>query len=166
MSTRFTKLISRIKAAIWKALLTDQVRPYIWIYYVPLWIWGIYGAFFAAPPTSVLPVMGNTVYDLWIWAIVIATSIVMCSMYVEGRAGARTDILRDRLIRASIRLQISGHVCMFLVLTAFEISAIDMTSWGQGDHAFTIFALSPYVVGCSLLVAQGLARLHDMDGEL
>jgi hypothetical protein len=115
-------------------------------------------------------VMGNTIYDLWVWLHVIATTVVMCGLYLEDRAKATNYTeLRDPLGRTSIRLQTGGHACMFFVLLAYEVSAIDATYWGQGTYS--IFVISPYVVGCLLLVAQGVVKIvtgqwDSQDGEL
>lgn len=147
-----SQLTAKVKAAIWKAVLTKEVRPFIWVYYVSLWIWGIYGTFFAAPVTYVEPVMGHAAYDGWIWLNVIGTSIVMCGLSIEKKSPD-----------AAFQLQAGGHGCMFFVLLAFEVSAIAATHWGQGSQTYSIFVIAPYVVGCLLLTAQSVVNIVDPD---
>lgn len=155
-------LAAKLKAALLRAIFTDEVRPFVWVYYIALWIWGVYGTFFAAPPTYVKPVMGDLVYDLWVWLHIIATTIVMFGLSIESRAkpvieSVENAELRDDLRRAAIRLQTGGHACMFFVLLAYELSAIYSSTWGEGTYS--IFVISPYVVGCLMLAMQGAAKL-------
>lgn len=151
MGNRLRLLAAKVKAALWKAITTDRVRPFVWLYYVALLAWGIYGTFFAAPATYVLPVMGQRVYDAWVWLQIVATTIVMCGLWIEDTA---TSI---RLVRAAIHLQAGGHGCMFWVLLAYEVSAIHATAWGEGTYS--IFVISPYVIGCLLLTLQGIVKI-------
>lgn len=151
MGSRFRSLAAKVKAALWKAITTDRVRPFVWLYYIALLAWGIYGTFFAAPATYVLPVMGHLVYDAWVWLQVVATTIVMFGLWIEDTAES------IRLIRAAIHLQTGGHACMFFVLLAYEVSAVNATAWGEGTYS--IFVISPYVIGCLLLAAQGIVKI-------
>jgi hypothetical protein len=139
-----------VKAALRKVIRTDKVRPFVWVYYAALWIWGIYGTFFAAPATYVQPVMGNAIYDLWVWLQLISTSIAMCGLYIEDKGS-------QEIKHIGVRLQTGGHACMFFVLLAYEVSAIDATHFGQGTYS--VFAIAPYVVGCLLLTAQGVVKI-------
>lgn len=162
-----SRIIAKVKAALWKAILTDQVRPFVWVYYVALLVWGIYGTFFAAPATYVQPVMGNIIYDLWVWLHVIGTITVMSGLYIEDKAKAcDRGQSREKLGHTSIQLQTGGHACMFFVLLAYEVSAIYATAWGQG--IYSIFVIWPYVVGCLLLTTQGIVKIvtgeWDTDG--
>lgn len=155
-------IVSTIKAAFWKAIRTDQVRPFVWVYYIALWIWGVYGTFFAAPVTYVEPVMGHRSYDLWIWLNIIGTTIVMAGLHLEDRA-PHNQQLHDM----AVRLQTAGHACMFFVLLAYEVSAISVTEWGYaGPGTYGIFVVLPYVAGCLLLTAQGVVKIVDRDGDL
>lgn len=144
-------MVHRLKTTLWRALRTDKVRPFVWLYYIALFVWGVYGTFFSAPATYVLPVMGNIVYDGWTWLHIIATSVVMCGLWIEDKARSL------RLIRAAVHLQTGGHGCMFFVLLSYEASAVDATAWGEGTYS--IFLVSPYVVGCLLLAAQGVVKI-------
>jgi heme exporter protein D len=152
MTNRLRMLLARVKAALWKAITTEQVRPFVWVYYLALWVWGMYGTFFAAPATYVEPVMGSLVYDVWVWLHIVATTIVMCGLSMESRTENQ-----DALWNTSIRLQTGGHACMFFVLLAYEVSAISAVSFGEGTYS--IFVISPYVIGCLLLTVQGIAKI-------
>ena len=154
MPDAIRRIAAKVKAALWKVITTDQVRPYVWVYYVALFVWGIYGTFFAGPATYVLPVMGQPIYDVWVWLHIVGTSIVMSGLLMEGRARDGVD---DPLCNTSIRLQTGGHACMFFVLLAYEVSAIAATQWGDG--IYSIFVIAPYVGGCLLLTAQGIAKI-------
>lgn len=145
-----------IRDALLKAVRSDKVRPFVWVYYTPLLLWGVYGTFFAGPATYVAPVMGRLVYDVWIWLCMLATTTVMVGMTVEDRAKGDKHRMRTGEV-----LQGGGHACMFWVLLAYEMSAIAATRWGQGT--FSIFAVAPYVVGCLLLTVQGVVKV--LDGE-
>lgn len=144
---------NKLKAALWRAIRTDKVRPFVWLYYLSLLAWGVYGTFFAAPTTYVLPVMGRQVYDAWVWLQIVATTIVLLGLWVEDTAHS------VRLIRMSIHLQTGGHACMFWVLLAYEVSAVQVTAWGEGTYS--IFVIAPYVSGCLLLAAQGLTKIFE-----
>lgn len=143
--------VGRTKAALWRALLTDKVRPFVWLYYIALFAWGVYGTFFAAPVTYVLPVMGPLIYAAWVWLQIVATSMVMCGLWIEDTAKS------VRLVRWSLHLQTTGHTCMFGVLLAYEVSAMYATSWGEGTYS--IFVIAPYVFGCLLLAAQSVMKI-------
>jgi hypothetical protein len=148
------RLAAKVKAALWNALRSDKVRPFIWVYYIPLLAWGIYGTFFAGPATYVYPVMGHVVYDVWIWLCMLGTAVVLCGLTIEDSAHGE----RHRQ-RAGLVLQGSGHACMFWVLLSYEMSAVTATHWGQGT--FSVFAVAPYVAGCLLLTAQAVMRVLD-----
>lgn len=140
--------------ALLKALRSDDVRPFIWVYCIPLLLWGVYGTFFAGPATYVYPVMGRTVYDGWIWLCLLGPAVVMVGLTVEDRA--KGD---DHLAKTGVVLQGSGLFGMFWVLFGYELSAIAATYWGQGT--FSIFAIAPYVVGCLILAARCVVKMSD-----
>lgn len=156
-------LASRIKTAIWKLLLNKEVRPFIWLYYLPLWAWGVFGTFFEGPATYVLPIMGQAAYQLWVWTCFIGTTVVMIGLRLEegnrGQNHARETSWRDYLAYMGLGQQCGGHACMFGVLLSFEICAIVAFRRGTDMDPFTLFAISPYVVGCLLLTLQTLAQL-------
>jgi hypothetical protein len=169
---RFWGYVARVKAAVRRTVFSQSVRPYIWLYYLPLWLWGLYVALFAAPVTYVQPVMGSWVYGVWAWMHLIAPSVVMFALHLEHKAefDDTSDVLiiedlrlhLDALSRVSIRMQTGGHASMFFVLLAYEISATYEAAWGLGacgPDIYSIFVIAPYVFGCLLLTVQGSAKI-------
>jgi hypothetical protein len=152
---RLRFLASKLREALWKAVHSDKVRPFIWVYYLPLLLWGVYGTVFAGPATYVQPVMGRYIYDMWVWLCMLAPAVVMCGLAIEDRSKD------EHVARVGVVLQGSGHACMFWVLLLYEISAVAATYWGQGT--FSIFAIAPYVAGCLLLGTQCVVKV--LDGE-
>jgi hypothetical protein len=148
---RLGQLLDKTKAVLWRALRTTEVRPFVWLYYIALFCWGVYGTFFAAPYTYVLPMLGSVLYDVWVWLLVVATSMAMCGLWIEDTAKS------VRLVRWSIHLQTTGHACMFGVLLAYEVSAIDATYWGE--DAYSIFINGIIAAACFLLAAQGITKI-------
>jgi hypothetical protein len=143
-------LAVKVKAVLWNAVHSDKVRPFIWVYYIPLLLWGMYGTFFAGPATYVGPVMGRGMYDVWIWLHLVGPVVVMFGLAVEDSADD------EHLAQIGVVLQASGHAGMFWVLLIYEISALAATYWGQGTYS--IFALAPYVAGCLLLTVQCVVK--------
>jgi hypothetical protein len=143
--------LDKIKTALWRVILSDKVRPFIWVYSAALLIYGIYATFFGAPATYVLRVMGHLVYDGWVWLLILAPSIVMCGLIVEDTAKS------IRLVRHGVHLQTGGLACMFFILLSYEVSAISATVWGE--DTFSIFAIAPYVLGCLILTVQGVVKI-------
>lgn len=138
-------------------LFSDKVRPFVWIYYVALFVWGLIGVTFTVPITYVLPVMGDSMYHAWIWLHLIGTSMVMSAMRIEDKVRLRPESSkRNRLWRIAIQIQTAGHACMFFVLSAYELSAVYLLQ--NGVATYGIVLVLPYVCGCFLLVIQGLAK--------
>lgn len=150
-----TKLKAAFLKAFWSTVFTDKVRPFVWVYYAALLIWGIYGTFFSAPATYVQPVMGHVVYSLWVWLHIAGTLIVISGLWLEGRTN--TDGADTPLEKVAVQLQTGGHACMFFVLFGYEVSAITATAFGEG--VYSIFVIAPYVLGCLMLTVQGIARI-------
>ena len=153
-------VVSRSKQALlkvfWSTVYTDKVRPFVWVYYAALLVWGIYGTFFSAPATFVQPVMGHIVYNLWAWLHIVGTLTVISGLWLEERT--HTDDSHDSpLERVGVQLQGGGHACMFFVLLGYEVSAMTATDWGDG--VYSIFVIWPYVLGCLMLCTQCIARL-------
>jgi hypothetical protein len=153
-----------LREALMRAVLSDKVRPFVWMYYVPLWCWGVYGTFFAGPATYVKSAMGDVVYDTWVWLHLIATTVVMVGLHLEARAnsGEQTQN-RAKLAYMGLCFQASGHAAMFWVLLSYEMSAISQTYWGEGTYS--IFVIAPYVAGCLLLAAQSTTKWVLIEGE-
>lgn len=146
------RIAAKAACALRSAVSPEKLlRVLTWVYYIPLWLWGIYGTFFAAPATYVLPVMGQAIYNVWVWLHIIATSVVMAGLRLEDKTS------HDKWELIGLIYQSWGHFCMFLVLLAYEMSAIDAIVWGTG--AYSIFVLAPYVLGAFLLAIQGVAKI-------
>jgi hypothetical protein len=152
-----SRLLAVVKATLWKVIRSKEVRPFVWVYYIPLFTWGIIGTFFAGPVTYVLPVMGPAAYDAWIWLHLVGTVTVMAGMLAEDKGG--------RLGRVALPLQAGGHACMFWVLLSYEVSASAVAFWRDAAHSslvtYSIFVIVPYVGGCLLLTAQSIALMAD-----
>lgn len=147
MPLKVIAVFSRFRSRIYALLTSTQVRPFIWLYYIPLMLWGIYGTFFSAPITFVRPVMGLTAYNAWIWLHIAGPLVVMCGMRFEDISK------RGRLGYWGIGMQTGGHFAMFWVLLAYEMSAT-VAAIRTPVIMYSCFALSPYVIGCLLLSAQ------------
>lgn len=166
LPARIRTLPARARVAFWKTMRSPDVRPYVWVYYVFLWLWGIFGTFFAAPPTYVRPAMGPTIYDLWIWMNIIGTMTVMFGLRLEDKASQKTNPdLRKLWTTTAVRISTGGHASMFFVLLSYEMSAIYADFKGFQADEYSIFVTSPYVLGCLLLTAQGLVRVILGDEE-
>lgn len=151
------EFVVKVRRAIWRTILSDKVRPFVWVYYVPLFLWGFFGTFFDLPSTYVKLVMGEFAYHGWILLHLFGTVTVMCGLLIEDRASDRTKVWHRAL-----RLQTGGHFCMFLVLLAYEISAVEVSKiWGV--DTYSAVTISPYVVGCLMLSVQSFVRAMDWD---
>lgn len=147
------RLVSRFMELLW----SDKVRPFVWIYYVALFVWGLIGVIFTVPITYVLPVMGDVAYEVWVWLHVIGTSMVMSGLRIEDKVILWPESkLRNRLWRIAVQLQTTGHGCMFWVLSAYVLSAILTVQ--NGVATYGIVLVSPYVTGSFLLMIQGFAK--------
>jgi hypothetical protein len=124
---------------------SETVKLFVWPYYLTLFAWGIYGSFFAAPPTIVLPAMGRIVYNLWVWQHMTGTSLVMIGLLWPNKY-------------IGLWLQLGGNFTMFLVLLAYEVSGIYESWWGQGTYS--LFAIAPYVLGCLFLAMTCVRKLY------
>jgi len=130
------------KRAVVEALDNKEVRRFVWLWYFPLFLWGIYGTFLASPNATVEPIMGHMVYNLWVWLCLLATSWVMVALTLRSETGEYIGLW----------MQAGGHFAMFWVVLTFWVCAIVGTPWGAGS--FGIFALSALPVGCLWLSAQ------------
>lgn len=139
---------------------SDSVRPYIWLYYVPFLLWGVYGTFFAYPIDLVAHPMGQGVYDAWVFAPIPGTLVVMFGLYLRNGDSPLQEINR-RLLRRDylgLYLQFGGHMLMHVVLLVFVIAAVAGASWG--DPVISVFLFSSYVVGTALLSAQCFRKIQ------
>lgn len=159
----FDRLFARIKEAVLKALLSDKVRPFIWLYYFPLWCWGVFATFFAGTPSFVLPIYGQLAYDAWAWAHVVATAVVMCGLRMEELNSnldhSRPPSRRDKISYVGVGWQAGGHASMFGVLLSYELASWTAFLHGANPDPYTMFVIFPYVLGCLLLSLQAGIKL-------
>jgi hypothetical protein len=157
----YRKVYHRVRLALLRAILSDSVGPFVWLYYIPLWVWSIVNTILFLP-TYIQPVMGETVYIAWNALMISGTSLVMCGLIFEKRInqGKRAHLtsLGDVLGYLGIHQQAAGHMCMFFVLLAYELAGIQLVHWGEPAN-FSIIVICPYVIGCLLLAVQALTKL-------
>lgn len=130
------------RAGFIKLLDTENVKLYVWPYYLTLWVFGFCSVVSTVPLTYVSPVMGSTFYQMWVIMMIVGTSLVMCGLLWSNKY---TGLL----------LQLGGNGTMALVLAAYEVAAFDI--WGQA--AFSFFAIAPYVLGCTFLSITCIRKL-------
>jgi hypothetical protein len=139
-----------------KMLDTENVKLYVWPYYLTLWAFGFCSIISTVPLTYVWPVMGDWFYQAWIAMMIVGTTLVMVGLLWRNKY---TGLL----------LQRGGNASMALVLAAYEVAAFDI--WGPA--AFSFFAIAPYVLGCCFLTMTCvrklwlIKRVHSagLDGE-
>lgn len=151
------QLPGRVQSAwtrFWELLDSETVRLFVWPYYIELLVWGVYATVVAQPISIVEPVMGHAFYNFWVWTQIPATLFVLLGLTMRhgGKPVAEMGpvlLFRDWL---GLWLQLGGHVCMGLMLAAYEYSGIRGAYWGQG--AFSLFLVPAYVLGCLFLALQ------------
>lgn len=104
-------------------------------------------------------VMGHTFYNLWVWTCVAGTLTVMIGLVLRHGGKSIAQMTDPMLLSDYVGLwmQVGGHVCMGLVLFAYEVSAIQGAYFGQA--VFSVFVIAPYVLGCQFLAIQCLRKL-------
>lgn len=159
MTLHLPEPVQNAVARFWVLLDSETVRLFVWPFYLALQAWAIYGIFFAAPIEFVQAVMGAFAYDLWLWMCLAGTSSVLTGLALRRGGTPVAQMSWPMLYRDYLGLwmQLGGHLCMFLVLAVYEVSAIRGAHWGQA--AFSIFALAPYVLGCLFLALQTARKL-------
>lgn len=146
--------VERAVTRFWELIDSETVRLFVWPFYFGLLCWGIYGTFFAAPIQFVYPVMGETLYNVWVWIHIPGTLAVLVGLILRHGGTPLAQMTTPMLFRdyMGLWMQLGGHVCMFFALLTYELSAIRGAYWGFA--AFSIFALAPYVLGCLFLAIQ------------
>lgn len=146
--------------AFTKMLDSENVRLFVWPYYISLLAWGVYATIWAWPINVVEPVMGRTAYLIWVWMFIPGTLFVMIGLVLRhgGKPIAEMGpvlLFSDYL---GLWMQLGGHACMGLLLFAYEVSIVKGGFWGQ--PLFSFFAIAPYVLGCVFLTAQTGRKLR------
>lgn len=137
----------------------DSVRPFIWLFYIPLMAWGFYATLVAADLQMLGSTLGPVIYSIWEFAPIPGTLSVMIGLVLRHGGSALTEISRPLLYRdwLGLWMQFGGHSSMCLVLVAYEVSTISEASWGQ--PVISTFALSSYALGTALLALQCLRKI-------
>lgn len=152
-------MMRKILAKFWALLDSDSVRPFIFLYYIPLLLWGVYAILWADHIPFLDPILRGWLYTLWVWVPVPGTLSAMVGLALRHGDTSILDI-RSPLLRRDflgLCLQASGHASMFLVLLAFEVGTVTGAYWGQ--PVLSAFALSSYVMGTAILTMQCLRKL-------
>ena len=144
----------RIWLQFWNLVDSDSVRPFIWLYYIPLMLWGVYATFVADPIPMLLSAMGPMLYEVWSITPILGTGAAMLGLWLRHGGSSFIDIHPPLLRRdwLGLWLQLGGHLSMCMVLLALEVSFISEAYWGQ--PIISAFALSSYCIGTFLLSLQ------------
>jgi hypothetical protein len=148
-------------AEFWNLVDGDSVRPFIMLYYVPLLAFGVLAV-------VLLPAdFANVLAFLWIWVQIPATSSAMVGLWLRRGGTPVVDMSNLMLFRdwCGLVMQLGGHACMSVVLLAFELVAWDVARQVAATPGalavllwwlivFAMFAISSYVIGCTLLSLQ------------
>jgi hypothetical protein len=152
-------ILRNIWNQFWALIDSDSVRPFVFLYYIPLLLWGVYAIVWADQIAFLQPILGPWLYTLWVWIPVPGTLSAMIGLALRNGGTANVEITSPLLRRDFLGLcmQASGHASMFLVLLAFEIGTISGAYWGQ--PVLSAFALFSYVLGTAILSLQCVRKL-------
>lgn len=159
--------IRGIWTKFWDLVDGDSVRPFIWLYYIPLLAFGV-AAIVVVAMLHIMSIPSAPLAALWIWVQVPATCSAMAGLALR-HGGTPVDEMTTLLLFRDwlgLFMQFGGHACMGVVLLAFELVAYDVA--GQAMAAvpgllgvllwwiilFAMAAISSYVIGCTLLSLQ------------
>jgi hypothetical protein len=163
-------------AKFWELVDSDSVRPFIWLYYIPLLAFSAV-AVVVAVILSLAAIQPDTLGVLWIWVQIPATTSAMIGLSLR-HGGTPVDEMSNPLLFRDwmgLFMQFGGHACMAVVLLAFELVAGSVVALGPTGVPggalvwwiilFAMFAISSYVIGCALLslqVARKIKRGRDL----
>jgi hypothetical protein len=149
----------RAWSSFWALLDSENVRLFVWPYYMALLLWGLYAAFWAQGISIVEPEMGHTVYVAWVWAHILGCSSVILGLIMREGGKTLAEMSTAMLFRdwMGLWLQLGGHACMCLVLIAYESSGIKGAYFGQG--VYSLFLVPPFIIGCTFLTLQTVRKL-------
>jgi hypothetical protein len=151
--SRLWRALRQAATSFFEQLDSESVRLFVWPYYIALLAWAIYATLAAQPITSV--------EIAEVWMTIPGTLFVMIGLVLHHGGKPIHEMSGPQLFKDYLGLwmQVGGHVCMFFVLLAFDITAIGI--WSQATfvgHA-TVFILGPYVLGCVYLALQTIRKL-------
>ena len=163
----------RFWRTFWNLIDSDSVRPFEFVYYVPLLAFGVV-AIAAAVVLSFEGFPSAALAILWVWVQVPATLSAMVGLYLRGGGTPVAQMSALLLFRdwLGLGMQLGGHVCMVAVLLAFELVAGSIVALGPAGIAvgvlgvliwwiilFAMAAISSYVIGCTLLALQVVRKI-------
>lgn len=141
-------------------LENDSVRPFIWLYYVPLLTYGMFAVAWPKATSIIDPTLGEAGARLWVAACIAGTTTAMVGLGLRHggtpAADMSTALLRQDWL--GLWMQTGGHAAMFVVLLSFEVAAL--SSPYVWLVVFCVFAVSSYVIGCVLLTLQCARKLY------
>lgn len=165
--------IRGVWARFWDLVDGDSVRPFIWLYYVPLLAFG--AVVLVALSLNAAAIQPVALAILWIWVQVPATFAAMAGLALRHGGAPLHEMTTLLLFRDWIGLvmQLAGHLCMSVVLLAFELVAGGVVALGPAGITegaigvliwwiilFAMFAISSYIVGCVLLSLQVARKIQ------
>src|ERR1700754_3904479 len=102
-----------IWAAFWELVDSDSVRPFIWLYYIPLLLWGIYAVGWAEPIPTLQPIIGGWIYEVWEWMPIPGTLACMVGLGIRHGGTAVSQMSAPLLFRdwLGLWLQATSHAC-------------------------------------------------------
>lgn len=132
-------------------LNSDSVLPYVWVYYIWLFLFGVYAVAWSEPVQGLDDNLGPAGYMWWAWMNIIGTASVMIGLTLRHGGTPVVQMSGRQLFSdwLGLWMQWGGHAAMFLVLLVAEIAGVSEISWG--DDAFVLFLLAPYMQGCLIL---------------
>lgn len=132
-------------------LNSDSVIPFVWVYYIWLFTFGILATVIFDPTGVVDRQLGRATYHGWVATCVMGTASVMLGLILR-HGSTSVDSMTGRQLFSDwfgLWMQWGGHAGMFLVLLAFEIAGLSDPN--QRLDPFVLFAIAPYVQGCFIL---------------
>jgi len=149
----------RVARQFWTLLDSENVRLFVWPYYIALLAWGIYAAAWADAISIVEPEMGHVAYVAWVWAHIVGTLSVMSGLLLREGGKTLAEMTTVALFRdwMGLWLQLGGHFCMGLVLSLYEVAGFRGAYFGQGVYSLAL--VPPFIIGCTFLCLQAGRKL-------
>lgn len=132
-------------------LQSDSVIPFVWVYYLWLFAFGVTAVLVLEPGGAVDRQLGRGWYTAWSWTCILGTAAVILGLVLR-HGGTAVEDMTTRQKRSDwlgLWMQWSGHAGMFFALLAFETAGLSDSK--QLSEPFVLFAIAPYVQGCLIL---------------
>lgn len=147
MSAAESGFWAKFREDIWN----DSVRPFIWMYYLPLLSYGLFSVVFPKATSIMDGTLGAFGSRLWVAACITMTITAMIGLGLRHGGTPLTEMTTPLLRQdyLGLGMQATGHAAMSLVLVALEIAALRCPYvWYLVP---CVFAISSYVFGCLVL---------------